>query len=260
MSPSTIRPLLYATLLASTLAPFALADVGLNAKPLTGAEVIIDGTRATLDEKWIYWEGPGFKSAMPIKWKIVEDPVDKGGALMTDDRAADGGKYGAADIVTKKQYRDFRLHIEFLIMKPGGNSGVYLQNRYEIQIFDGDKTKHGLGAVINETDAPYEFYKGIGQWNSYDIVFRAARFVDGKKVENPLVSMYFNGQKVHHNVAINQVWGGPNSGLDGGNDGGKGITDTPGGLKLQCEGHDVRYRNAWTKELDLKAADTDFKE
>ena len=255
MTPS-IRPLLFSLLLT----PFALADVGVKAKPPAGAEVIIDGTRATLDEKWIYWEGPGFKSAMPIKWKIVEDPVDKGGALMTDDRAADGGKYGTADIVTKKPYRDFRLHIEFLIMKPGGNSGVYLQNRFEIQVLDGDKTKHGLGAVINETESPYQFYQGLGEWNAYDIVFRAARFADGKLVEKPLVSMFFNGQKVHHNVAINQVWGGPNSGLDGGSDGGKGLTDTPGGLKLQCEGHDVRYRNAWIKELDLKTADTDFQE
>jgi hypothetical protein len=145
-------------------------------------------------------------------------------------------------------------------MKPGGNSGVYLQNRYEIQVLDGDKTKHGMGAVINETDSPYEHYKGAGQWNSYDIEFRAARFKDGKLVEKPLVSMYFNGVKVHKNVAIQQVQGGPNSGIDGGNDGGKGITDTPGGLKLQCEGHDVRYRNTWIKELDIKDADTDFKE
>ena len=238
----------------------ALAEVGVGAKPLDGAEVIIDGTRASLDEKWIYWEGPGFKSAMPIKWKIVEDPVDKGTAVMTDDRAADGGKYGAADIVTKKAYRDFRLHIEFLIMKPGGNSGVYLQNRFEIQVLDGDKTKHGMGAVINQTDSPYHAYNGVGKWNSYDITFRAARFKDGKMVEKPLVSMYFNGIKVHNNVAIDQVFGGANSGLDGGNDGGKGITDTPGGLKLQCEGHDVRYRNAWIKELDLEKPDTDFKE
>ena len=49
-----------------------------------------------------------------------------------------------------------------------------------------------------------------------------------------------------------------NSGLDGGNDEGRGITDTPGGLKLQCEGHDVRYRNIWIKELDLATPDTDF--
>ena len=248
------------TALALTLSHAAFADVGVGAKPLDGAEVILDGSRAMLDEKWIYWEGPGFKSAMPIKWKIVEDPVDKGTVVMTDDRAADGGKYGAADIVTKKAYRDFRLHIEFLIMKPGGNSGVYLQNRYEIQVLDGDKTKHGMGAVINETESPYHAYKGVGQWNSYDITFLAARFQDGKMVEKPLVSMFFNGIKVHTNIPINQVHGGPNSGLDGGNKGGKGITDTPGGLKLQCEGHDVRYRNAWIKELDLTAADTDFKE
>ena len=253
-------PLPIRSLLLLALAPLAFADVGVNAKPLPGADVIIDGSRAMLDEKWTYWEGPGFKSALPIKWKIVDDPVDKGTAVMTDDRVSDGGKYGTADIVTKKAYRDFRLHIEFLIMKPGGNSGVYLQNRFEIQVLDGDKTKHGLGAVINETESPYHAYKGTGQWNAYDIVFRAARFKDGKLTEKPLVSMYFNGEKVHNNVAINQVWGGPNSGIDGGNDGGKGITDTPGGLKLQNEGHDVRYRNTWIKELDLKDADTNFKE
>ena len=103
-------------------------------------------------------------------------------------------------------------------------------------------------------------YAGVGTWNSYDITFRAARFKDGKLIEKPLVSMFFNGQKVHTNVPINQIWGGANSGLDGGKDGGTGFTDTPGGLKLQCEGHDVRYRNAWIKELDLEKPDTDFKE
>lgn len=211
-----------------------------------------------LDRKWTYWEGPGFRSSLPIKWRIVDDPVDRGTVVMTDDPAAAGGRYGAADIVTRKAYRDFRLHIEFLVSKPGGNSGVYLQNRYEIQVLDGDRTPHGMGAVINETPSPYECYNGVGRWNAYDVVFRAARFKDGKRVENPLVTLYFNGKKVHKNVTIHQVWGGPNSGLDGGNDGGKGITDTPGGLKLQCEGHDVRYRNTWIKELQLTQPSTDF--
>jgi hypothetical protein len=236
----------------------AAENVGLGAKPIDGAEVIIDGSREMLDDKWTYWEGPGYKSSLPIKWKIVDDPVDKGTVVMSDDPVAAGGKFGSSDIVTKKAYRDFRLHIEFLVSKAKGNSGVYLQNRYEIQVFDGDKTKHGMGAVINETEAPYDQYAGIGKWNSYDINFRAARFKDGKLVEKAMVSMYFNGKKVHTNVKINQVWGGPNSGIDGGNDGGKGITDTPGGLKLQNEGHDIRFRNAWIKELDLKEAETDF--
>jgi hypothetical protein len=135
---------------------------------------------------------------------------------------------------------------------------VYLQNRYEIQVLDGDKTKHGMAAVINETESPYEHYNGLGKWNSYDIIFRAARFNDGKLVEKPMVSMFFNGKKVHVNQEINKVWGGPNSGVDGGNDGGKGITDSKQGLKLQCEGHDVRYRNTWIKDLDLTVADTDL--
>ena len=252
----------FLTLLLSASAPchVAQAAVGVGAAPLPGAEVILDGSRRMLDEKWTYWEGPRFKSALPIKWKIVDDPVDKGSVVMTDDPVAAGGKYGTADIVTKKAYRDFRLHIEFLVTNPGGNSGVYLQNRYEIQIMDGDKTKHGMGAVINETESPYHAYKGLGKWNSYDTTFRAARFADGKRIEKALVTMYFNGIKVHTNQPITQVWGGPNSGIDGGNDGGRGITDTPGGLKLQCEGHDVRYRNAWIKELDLKRAETDFKD
>jgi hypothetical protein len=234
------------------------ADVGVGAKPIPGAEVIFDGTRAMLDSKWTYWQGPRFSSSLPIKWKIVEDPVDGGTVMMTFDPAAEGGKYGAADLVTQKAFRDFRLHVEFLISQPGGNSGVYLQNRYEIQVLDGDKTSHGMGAVINETESPYHAYNGVGKWNAYDIVFRAARFKDGKRVEKAMLTMYFNGVKVYTNQTINQVWGGPNSGIDGGNDGGKGITDTPGGLKLQAEGHDVRYRNIWIKELDLAKPDTNF--
>jgi hypothetical protein len=144
-------------------------------------------------------------------------------------------------------------------MKTGGNSGVYLQNRYEIQICDSDATKHGMGAVINETASPYFAYKGLGQWNAYDLQFRAARFKDGVLTEPARVTLYFNGIKVHANQVIQQVWGGANSGIDGGNNGGKGITDTPGGLKLQAEGHDVRYRNAWIKELNLERPNTDFK-
>ena len=234
------------------------AQLGVGAKAPKGAEVFFDGSEKMLHSKWQYWNGPRLKATMPIKWQIVKDPVDKGTVVSSNDPAAAGGLYGAADIVTKKEFRDFRAHVEFLISKEGGNSGVYLQNRYEIQILDGDSTSHGLGAVINESKSPYFAYHGIGKWNSYDIVFRAARFKDGVLVEKPMVTVYFNGKKAHTNQIISQVWGGPNSGQDGGNDGGKGITDRPGGLKLQAEGHDVLYRNIWIQELDLNEANTDF--
>ena len=253
-----VVPCLFAATLG--LAVPAVAEIGVGSRPLPGAEIVIDGSRKLLDEKWTYWTGPRFGSSLPIKWQVVPDPVDAGTVVMTDDPAAAGGKYGAADIVTKKAYRDFRLHIEFLVMHEGGNSGVYLQNRYEIQVLDGDSTKHGMGAVINEAAAPYGAYHGLKRWNAYDITFRAARFKDGRRVEPAIVTIYLNGVKIHHNQPISQVWGGPNSGIDGGNDGGKGITDTPGGLKLQCEGHDVRYRNAWIKELKLDGPDTDFRD
>jgi hypothetical protein len=232
--------------------------VGVGVKAPKGAEILFDGSRKMLDKKWTYWKGPRLKATLPIKWQIEKDPVDEGTVMNSNDPAAAGGLYGAADIVTKKKFRDFRLHVEFLIKEKGGNSGVYLQNRYEIQILDGDSTTHGMATVINETPSPYYAYKGVGQWNAYDIVFRAARFKDGKLVEKAMVTVYFNGIKVHTNQVINQVWGGPNSGIDGGNDGGKGITDTAEGLKLQAEGHNVLYRNIWIQKLNLEKADTDF--
>ena len=232
--------------------------VGIGAKAPAGAEVLFDGSAESLHENWIYWEGPRFAAEMPIKWEIVKDPVDDGTVMSSDDPAVVDHKYGSADIVTKKEYRDFRIHVEFLIEQEGGNSGVYLQNRYEIQILDNDSTQHGMATVINEIDSPYHIYNGVGKWNSYDMVFRAARFEDGKRTEKALVTNYFNGTKVYSNIGINQVWGGANSGIDGGNDGGKGITDSPGGIKLQAEGYSVLYRNIWIKELDLTEPDTDF--
>jgi hypothetical protein len=236
----------------------ACKKIGVGANAPESSYVLFDGSREKLDAEWEYWEGPRFAEEMPIKWEIVKDPIDAGTCVSSNDPAATGGLYGAADIVSKAKFRDFRLHVEFLVNDPGGNSGVYLQNRYEIQILDGDSTKHGMGAVINESESPYQAYNGLGKWNAYDITFRAARFEEGKLRQQPLLTMYFNGIKAHTNVAISQVWGGPNSGIDGGNDGGKGITNTPGGIKLQAEGHKVYYRNIWIKELDLKDADTDF--
>ncbi len=233
-------------------------ETGVGVKAPPDAKILFDGSREMLDENWTYWEGPRFDAELPIKWKIVDDPVDPGTVMNSNDPAAAGGIYGSADIVTKKKYRDFRLHVEFLVEHEGGNSGVYLQNRYEIQILDGDSSKHGMGAVINEIESPYYAYNGVGKWNSYDIMFRAARFDDTTRIEKALVTLYFNGIKAYSNIGINQVWGGPNSGINGGNDGGKGITDTPGGIKLQAEGHPVLYRNIWIREMDIGESDTDF--
>jgi hypothetical protein len=237
---------------------FAYSQVGVGARKPKEAKMLFDGSRKMLDKNWTYWEGPRFKAQLPIKWEIVKNPVDKGTVMNSNDPAAAGGLYGAADIVTKEEFGDFRLHVEFLVQEEGGNSGVYLQNRYEIQILDGDYGLHGMAAIINEHLPSEEAYNGVGKWNAYDILFKAARFENGKLSEKARVTIYFNGKKIHEDKEIKQVWGGPNSGQDGGNDGGKGITDRPGGIKLQAEGHNVLYRNIWIQELDLESKGTDF--
>lgn len=247
MKTQTFLSSFFALLVLTLVFTGASAQSYLGTKAPKGAKVYLDGTAKSLHKNWKYWEGPRFSSEMPIKWSEVIDPIDGKKAISSNDPAGAGGKYGAADIVTQDQFRDFTAHVEFLIQNEGGNSGVYLQNRYEIQVLDGDYGLHGMGAVINEHLPTSEQYKGIGTWNAYDIEFKAAKFTEGKLVARPRVTVYFNGVKIHDDREIAQVWGGPNSGIDGGNDGGKGITDTPGGLKLQAEGHEVLYRNIWIK-------------
>ncbi len=92
-------PLLFSMLIYVGIINHVEAEVGVGAKPIAGAEVILDGSREMLDQKWTYWKGPRFASELPIKWKVVHDPVDGGKAVVTHDPAAAGGKYGTADIV-----------------------------------------------------------------------------------------------------------------------------------------------------------------
>lgn len=234
------------------------AQIGIGAEKPENAKMLFDGSREMLDEKWTYWDGPRLAAELPIKWQIVNDPIDGGTVMSSNDPGGAGGNYGAADIVTKDEFKDFRLHVEFLVEEEGGNSGVYLQNRYEIQILDGDYGLHGMAAIINEHLPSQEAYNGTGKWNAYDINFKAARFSEGILTDKARVTIYFNGKKIHEDKEIHQVWGGPNSGIDGGNNGGKGITDSPGGIKLQAEGHSVLFRNIWIVEDDKKNKGTDF--
>ncbi len=140
----------------------------------------------------------------------MKDPLGLGTAVNTNDTAASNGLYGAADIVSKRKFEDFGLHMEFLIENKDGNSGVYLQNRYEIKILDGDFTNHGMAAVINEKAGDHKIYNGLKKWNAHDIIFRATKFDDQDiLIKNARVTLYFNGKKVHNNVPITKVWRGP---------------------------------------------------
>ncbi len=120
------------------------------------------------------------------------------------------------DLLSKMEHGDCEAHVEFMVSK-GSNSGVYFQGRYEIQILDSfgvKDLKHGdCGGIYErwENNRGFEGHapaknasKAPGQWQSFDVVFRAPRFdAQGKKTANArFVRVVHNGVVVHENVEV----------------------------------------------------------
>lgn len=158
---------------------------------------------------------------------------------------------GQADhLVSKEAFGDALIHAEFKIPK-GSNSGIYVQGRYEIQIFDSfgkdkkDLTFADAGGIYQRWKddkgfegraADHNVIRPPGEWNTYDILFRAPRFAGGKKTENArFVEVRVNGIVVHRNVELT------------------GPTRAPlfederptGPLMLQGDHGPIVYRNVW---------------
>jgi len=151
----------------------------------------------------------------------------------------------AAGATTRETFGSFTLHVEFrLPFMPEatgqwrGNSGVYLQNRYEIQVLDS----FGLAGEANECGAIYEQRRPDVNmafpplsWQTYDIDFTAARFdASGAKVAPAVVTVRHNGVPIHEGVELT----GPT---------GQGDPEgpTPGPLLFQDHWNPVVYRNLW---------------
>ncbi|MGW5636490.1 family 16 glycoside hydrolase [Streptomyces sp. NPDC003832] len=166
---------------------------------------------------------------------------------------ADGGmEVCCGDLRTKTAYRDFRLHVEFRLpnLPPDvtgqdrANSGVYLQDRYEIQILDSygdtDLADNEAASVYSRKAADVNAARAPETWQSYDIVFRAARYDEaGNKTADARLTMKWNGRTVHDDVAITSPTGG-----------GAPETATAGAIRLQDHGSKVRYRDIWIEPLD----------
>jgi hypothetical protein len=154
----------------------------------------------------------------------------------------------AAGCKSKKKFGDYTLHCEFILpFKPlgrgqgRGNSGVYMQDRYEVQVLDS----FGLAGENNECGGVYTKARPSVNmcfpplvWQTYDIDFRAAKFdAQGKKVKNANLTVRHNGVLIHDQLEI-----------DGPTGGGQPETAEPGAIQLQGHGNPVFYRNVWIAE------------
>ncbi len=160
------------------------------------------------------------------------------------------------DIISKETFTDHFLHIEFRCPdmpeasgQAKGNSGVFLQGRYEVQVLDSYGIevpgKGDCGAIYNQFAPLVNACKPPLEWQTYDVIFRAPRFNDnGEVTEGPRITVIQNGL-----VIIN------NAQLAGGTGGSMGAAAEPGPLRLQDHGNDVRYRNVWVVPLPLEGSD-----
>lgn len=151
----------------------------------------------------------------------------------------------AADCSSKKKFGDHFFHIEFRTpFRPlargqaRGNSGVYLQSRYELQVLDS----FGLSGENNECGGIYSIAKPLVNmcypplsWQTYDIEYKAAKYDDaGKKTQNAQATIKHNGVTIHEKLDLKD--GTPGRLPEG---------KSPEGIYLQGHGNPVVYRNIW---------------
>jgi len=211
-----------------TLDRYDRSSPTLGAKPVSRAKILFDGSDLN---QWSH------KKGKKTRWKILEN-----GAMEVVPKTG--------SIITKDSFGDHRLHIEFRTPfmpdqrgQKRGNSGVYLQGRYEVQVLDS----YGLEGRDNECGGIYKISQPRvnacappAHWQTYDITFRAPRFDrKGKKTANARITVHHNGIPIHEDVELPTFTGGPVA-----------ENEAPTGpLMLQDHSDLVQFRNIWVENL-----------
>jgi len=195
-------------------------------RPPADAIVLFDGK--SLSE----WSQPDGK---PASWLVKDGAmtITKGG------------------IMTRREFGSMQLHIEFQSPAPPkgkgqdrGNSGVYLQGIYELQVLDSFQNEtytNGMAAAVYLQYPPLvNAARPAGEWQAYDIIFHAPIFDSKQAVLRPAtLTVLWNGVLVQDHVEIKPTPGGVRN------------TEAPKGpIFLQDHNHPVKFRNIWVRELD----------
>ena len=161
---------------------------------------------------------------------------------------------GAGDIITREEFGDAQLHLEWAAPaeprgqgQGRGNSGVFLMGRYEVQVLDSYNNKTYVngqaGSIYKQYPPLVNVSRPPGQWQTYDIIFHAPRFDDwGNVTKRATVTVLHNGVLVQDHVEVQ----------------GRTTHDRPptyekhppkGPIVLQDHGDPVRFRNIWIRPL-----------
>ena len=232
--------------------------IAINGKEISGeiadgAMKIKDGTKIDATLKRVERASPTLGAKAPANATILFDkPEDVEKWQNGQIAELSDGKFLSCtpgkNIVTKSGHKDFQLHLEFrLPWMPNStgqgraNSGLYIQDRYELQMLDS----FGLKGENNECGGFYtQFAPSVNMclppmvWQTYDIDFTAAEFdKDGKRTKPATVTVKHNGVTIQDKVE-----------LKGSTPGGKKEEATPGPFHLQWHGDPMVYRNIWVVE------------
>lgn len=203
-------------------------------RPPSDAIVLFDGTDLS---KWRTQDGK------PSVWKV------ENGAMIVSS----GGNTNGVDNWTKDEFGDCQLHVEFATPNPPkgdsqgrGNSGVFFFGRYEFQVLDCYQNRTyadgGAASLYGQYPPLVNASRPPGEWQTYDIVFTAPRFKDGKLASPALITAFHNGVLVQLQT--------PYMGASGHRSLANYSAHGPKGpIKLQDHHDPVRYRNIWVREI-----------